>query len=175
MSPYLLIAQVGDFSQTNDDIPFGVFVILILAAICAVVIIGTITGIKHATRERELLHTERLKAIEKGFLLDEADEERRIRKGMFRLAYAIGVAVPIFAIIGATSAVINMELPAGGAAHIMPVFLIWTGAAAIGVAGVASGAWLAQAAVARFSPRRRDSPATSPYPRSYGPETSASA
>jgi hypothetical protein len=53
------------------------------------------------------------------------------------------------------------------------VFLIWTCAASIGVAGVASGAWLAQAAATRFKSARSEQKSAASYPRSYEAETAA--
>jgi len=179
MSAFLLFAQAGGSSVPALDAPQGVFIFLIVAAVMAVPIAGIITGVRYATKEREFQHAERMKALEHGVLLDDIEEERRFRKGVLRLAFALGIVVPVFAVIGATSAVINMEKAAPNMSNNMVVFLVWTGAASVGVAGVASGAWLAQVAIARLSPgaRRNPTPAssttTSPYPRAY--ETSEAA
>jgi hypothetical protein len=110
-----------------------------------------------------------MKALEKGINLDEIEEERRFRRGMMRLAAGIGIVVPICAVGAATGAVTGMG---SGATSIM-VFLIWTCAASIGVAGVASAAWLAQAAATRFKTNRSENRSAAPYPRSYDAETAA--
>jgi hypothetical protein len=163
MSALMLLAQASGPGVSPNDMPLGLMIVLIVAAVMAVPITGIIVGVKYATKERELQHVERLKALEKGFLLDDVEEERRFRKGIMRLAAAIGVAVPICVVGAATGAVTGMER-----AESITVFLIWTGAAAVGVAGVASGAWLAQVAVARLSPgARRSSQATAPIIRPY--------
>ncbi|MEX2138119.1 MAG: hypothetical protein WD894_02575 [Pirellulales bacterium] len=172
MSALLLLAQAVGPGVSPNDMPLGIMIVLIVAAVMAVPITGIIVGVRYATKERELQHAERLKAIEKGIDLDgvesEREEERRFRKGILRLAFAIGVVVPMFAVIGATSAVINMEPPAPNMSNNMVVFLVWTGAASIGVAAVGSGAWLAQGAIARLSPdARRGSQATSTYRGPY--------
>jgi hypothetical protein len=166
MSAFALLGQAE--AVTPNDIPTGVFIFIGIIATAAVAITAIVTGIAHANKIRELEHAERMKALESGIPLDELEEERRFRKGILRLAFAIGVAVPIVAVIGATSAVINVR---PSPTPTMFVFLIWTGAAAIGVAGAASGAWLAQGAIARLSPGSRRgvsaSTGTSPYPRAY--------
>lgn len=154
MSLFLLFAQGGpDVSQ--GGMPTGLVVVLVTAAVMAVPIVAIITGVKHATKERELQHAERLKAIEHGVPLEDIenerrliDDERRFRKGIMRLAAAIGVGVPVCAVGAATGAVTGM----GTAATSMIVFLVWTGAAAVGVAGVAAGAWLANSAIMRLKP-----------------------
>ena len=148
MSLLVLLAQAGDAPHSND-VPPGVFIFIAIIAGGAVAITAIITGINFATKERQLQHAERMKALEQGVPLDDIEEERRFRKGIMRLAAAIGVAVPICAVGSATGAVIAM----GSDATTMVVFLIWTGAASVGVAGVASAAWLAQGAINRLSPR----------------------
>jgi hypothetical protein len=107
----------------------------------------TARGMKHAARDREMRHTERLKAIERGFILEDGDEERQFRKGLLKLAAGLGIAVPMFAVLCAAVAVINTP-PSGISAT--AVFLIWTTAASIGVFGLGSGAWLASATLMRF-------------------------
>jgi hypothetical protein len=168
MSTFALLAQAAEAAPSND-MPTGIMVVLIVAAVMAVPITAIIVGVKHATKERELAHAERMKALEKGINLDEIEEERRFRRGMMRLAFGIGVVVPICAVGAATGAVTGM----GSAATSMIVFLTWTCAAAIGVAGVASGAWLAQAAATRFRGARGENRSAAPYPRSYEAETAA--
>jgi hypothetical protein len=167
MSTFVLLAQVAEAARSNE-MPIGVMVVLIVAAVMAVPITAIIVGVKYATKERELAHAERLKALEKGINLDEIEEERRFRRGMMRLAFGIGVVVPICAVGAATGAVTGM----GSGIPTIMVFLIWTCAASIGVAGVASGAWLAQAAISRFG-RRQESRSAAPYPRSYAADTAA--
>lgn len=163
MSAFVLLAQRG--GPLSGDVSEGVLVLLIVAAVMAVPITGIIMGVKYATKERELQHAERLKAIEKGFHLDEFDEDRRFRKGILWLALVIGGLVPTAAVTAAALAVSDMST---SVVTNMTVFLIWTGAAAVGVAGVASGAWLAQVAIARLSPgSRRSTQTTGPYPRNY--------
>jgi hypothetical protein len=164
MSALLLIAQAGAPGITPDDMPTGVMVVLIVAAVMAVPITAIVTGIKYATRERELAHAERMKALEHGVPLDEIEEERRFRKGVMRLAAGIGVAVPICAVGVATGAVLGL----GNTVATITVFLIWTGAASVGVAGAASGAWLAQGAIARLKPGdRRSLPPKAAYRGGY--------
>ena len=176
MSALFVLAQAGAPGVSSDDMPVGIMVVLIVAAVMAVPITAIILGVKQSSRERELQHAERLKALEKGILLEDVDEERRFRTGIMRLAFGIGIVVPAIAIIGATSAVINMRTFDAPATNTMVVFLIWTGAAAVGVAGVASGAWLAHAAMARLSPgARRDKQATALYSQSYETSEAASA
>jgi hypothetical protein len=168
MSTFALLAQVAEVVRP-DGMSTGVMVVLIVAAVMAVPITAIIVGVKHATKERELAHAERLKALEKGINLDEIEEERRFRRGMMRLAAGIGIVVPICAVGAATGAVTGMGATASG----VMVFLIWTCAASIGVAGVASGAWLAQAAATRFRSDRGENRSAAPYPRSYDAETAA--
>jgi uncharacterized membrane protein YbhN (UPF0104 family) len=148
MSALLILAQASGPGTFSNDMPTGLMVVLIVAAVMAVPITAIINGIKYATRERELAHAERMKALEHGVPLDEIEEERRFRKGIMRLAAGIGVAVPICAVGAATGAVLGL----GNNAPTMFVFLIWTGASTVGVAGAASGAWLAQGAMARLNP-----------------------
>lgn len=163
MSTLILMAQASAPGVSPDDMPVGVMVVMIVTAVMAVPVTAIIVGVKYATKERELQHIERMKALEKGIVLEDVDEERRFRKGIMRLATAIGVVVPICAVGAATGAVTAM-MPVAS----LTVFLIWTGAAAVGVAGVSGGAWLAQGAIARLRPGdRRDRPATSPYARTY--------
>jgi hypothetical protein len=139
-------------------------IVLIVAAVMAVPITAIVTGIKYATKERELAHAERMKALEHGVPLDDIEEERRFRKGIMRLAAAIGVAVPICVVGAATGAVLGL----GNSVATITVFLIWTGAASVGVAGVASGAWLAQGAMMRLGPgSRRSSQASAAYRATY--------
>jgi hypothetical protein len=168
MSTFALLAQVAEAVPSND-MPTGIMVVLIVVAVMAVPITAIIVGVKHATRERELAHAERLKALEKGINLDEVEEERRFRRGMMRLAAGIGIVVPICAVGAATGAVTGMGATASG----VMVFLIWTCAASIGVAGVASGAWLAQAAATRFKGARGENRSAAQYQRSYEAETAA--
>jgi hypothetical protein len=163
MSAFFLIAQAAGPSIGNSDMPLGLMVVLIVAAVMAVPITAIIVGVKYATKERELQHAERMKAIEHGVPLDEIEEERRFRKGIMRLAAGIGVAVPICAVGAATGAVLGM----GNGAPTMVVFLIWTGAASIGVAGAASGAWLAQGAIARLNPGARRNSGMGPIRGGY--------
>jgi hypothetical protein len=167
----LLFAQAGGPDVAAGEMPIGVMVVLIVAAVMAVPITAIVTGVKYATKERELQHTERLKALEHGVPLDDIEEERRFRKGIMRLAAGIGIAVPICAVGSATGAVIGL-----GATSSLVVFLIWTAAGSVGVAGVASGAWLAQGAINRLGPQsRRAGTATSPYPRAYESPQAAAA
>ena len=168
MSTFVLLAQAAE-AVPPGGMSTGVMVVLIVAAVMAVPITAIVVGVKHATKERELAHAERLKALEKGINLDEIEEERRFRRGMMRLAAGIGVVVPICAVGAATGAVTGM----GSGATTVMVFLIWTCAASIGVAGVASGAWLAQAAATRFKGARGESRSSASYPRSYEAETAA--
>jgi hypothetical protein len=164
MSALLILAQASGPGVSANDMPLGIMIVLIVAAVMAVPITAIITGIKYATRERELSHAERMKAIEHGVPLDDIEEERRFRKGIMRLAAGIGVAVPICAVGAATGSVLGL----GNNAATITVFLIWTGAASIGVAGAASGAWLAQGAIARLNPaNRRDAQATTTYRGRY--------
>jgi hypothetical protein len=164
MSALLLFAQAGAPGVIPDDMPTGVMVVLIVAAVMAVPITAIIVGVKYATKERELQHAERMKALEHGVPLDEIEEERRFRKGVMRLAAGIGVAVPICAVGVATGAVLGL----GNSVPTIVVFLIWTGAASVGVAAVASGAWLAQGAMARLKPGTRpNSQGTAVYRGSY--------
>jgi hypothetical protein len=169
----LIFAQAAEANPISGEMPTGIMVVLIVAAVMAVPITAIVTGVKYATKERELQHAERIKALEHGVPLDDIEEERRFRKGIMRLAGGIGVAVPICAVGAATGAVIGM----GGDATSMVVFLIWTAAGSVGVAGVASGAWLAQGAIHRLGPQtRRAGTATSPYPRPYeSPQATATA
>jgi uncharacterized membrane protein YbhN (UPF0104 family) len=164
MSALALFAQAAEATNPND-IPTGVFVFFGIIAVAAVTITAIVTGISHANKIRELQHAERMKALERGIPLDELEEERRFRKGILLLAFGIGVVVPVCAAGAATGAVTGM----GSHATSMIVFLICTGASAVGVTAVASGAWLAQGAITRLSPgsRRSTAPATSPYPRAY--------
>jgi hypothetical protein len=168
MSTLVLLAQAAEAAPPGG-MSTSVMVVLIVAAVMAVPITAIIVGVKHATKERELAHAERLKALEKGINLDEIEEERRFRRGMMRLAAGIGVVVPICAVGAATGAVTGMGATASSAI----VFLIWTSAASIGVAGVASGAWLAQAAATRFKGARGENRGSASYPRSYEAETAA--
>ena len=112
----------------------------------------TIVAMKNAAREREMRHTERLKAIENGLLLDDVDEERRVRRGMLRLAAGLGIGVPAIAVVSAAAALINVP---AFAMSTLSVFLIWTGAASVGLAAVVSGAWLANATLTRLRPAAR--------------------
>jgi hypothetical protein len=170
---FTLLAQAGAAPSSND-VPTGVYVFIAIAGGCAITITAIISGINFATKGRQLQHAERMKALEQGVPLDDIEEERRFRKGIMRLAGGIGVAVPICAVGAATGAVTGM----GSSATTMVVFLVWTAAASVGVAGVASGAWLAQGAMNRLSPRgARGAPnMTSPYPRPYeAPEAAIAA
>jgi hypothetical protein len=164
-----LLAQTSVALRESGDIPNGIFIILAIAAGVAIALTAIVTGIKHATKERELEHVERMKALEQGVPLEQMEEERRFRKGLLRLAFAIGAVVPICAVGSATGAVAGL----GSGVSSTAVFLIWTGAAAVGVAGVASGAWLAQAILGRLAaPSRRTSSAaaagnSAPYPHRF--------
>ena len=126
----------------------------------------TIVAMKNAAREREMRHTERLKAIENGLLLDDVDEERRIRRGMLKLAGGLGIGVPAIALASAAAALINV--PAFSMST-LTVFLIWTGAVSVGLAAVVSGAWLANATLTRLRPTgRQNVGATGQNPLGYG-------
>ncbi len=159
-SALVLLGQAAT-GINHDDIPNGVLVIVAVALTAGVFLTAIVTGIKYASKERELLHIERLKAIDHGILLDAADELRRIRRTTLRLAAAIGVVVPTGAVVGATVAVINME-PANAAG--VTVFLIWSAVAVIGLAAVTSGAWLAQSVVSRLGSASSNDRGTTSYP-----------
>jgi hypothetical protein len=164
MSALLLFAQVVGPGVAPNDMPLGLMIVLIVAAVMAVPVTAIVVGVKYATKERELTHAERMKALEHGVPLDDIEEERRFRKGILRLAAGIGMVVPICSVGGATGAVLGL----GNGVPTMVVFLIWTGASSVGVAGAASGAWLAQGAINRLNPRsRRVDSTTSPYPKPY--------
>jgi hypothetical protein len=172
MSHLTLLAQAANAADPTG-LSMWIFVIIIgIMAVAAVLICAISTGIKYAAKERELQHAERMKALENGLALDEVDDERRLRTGLLRLAFSIGVVVPICAAGSATGALSAMGSSASG----ITVFLICSAAAAVGVAGVASGAWLAMAIMTRFnSTARRTSPtqnsaATSPYRTYEAPE-----
>jgi hypothetical protein len=171
MSTLLLLAQTTEAAPPGTLADSMIFLIIVaIMAGASIAIMAIATGVKHATKERELQHAERMKALEHGVPLDDIEEERRF-KGIMRLAAAIGVAVPICAVGAATGAVTGM----GSNVTTMVVFLIWTGAASVGVAGVASGAWLAQGAISRLSPRGARA-MTTPYPRPYeAPEAATAA
>ena len=161
MSFLPLLAQAA--SPATPDMPQNAFILAIVALGVCIPITAIVMGIRYAMRDREMQHTERLKAIERGFLLDEVEEEQRFRQGIMRLAFGIGIALPAGVVLAAAIGAANMP---GNSS--MNVFLIWTGAASVGIAGVASGAWLANAAITRLRPSSRTSAhETTTYPRGY--------
>ena len=148
-----------------------------LVAVCVgvglVVLTSAFVSLRRSAREREMRHAERLRALEHGLVLDELDEERQIRRGMLKLATGLGIVVPIAAIACAAAAVVNMPTQA---ISTLTVFLIWTGAAAVGLAAVVSGAWLANATLTRLRPENRSSAsASAQYGRVYGRQEAAAA
>jgi hypothetical protein len=134
--------------------------IYLVAFLGGAVLLGlTIASLRSAARDRQMRHAERLKAIENGLILDDLDEERRIRSGMLKLAAGLGILVPLVAVVCAAAAVINMPTQVTSTAA---VFLIWTGAASICVAGIVSGAWLANATMTRLRPGGQSSVRSTP-------------
>jgi hypothetical protein len=145
----LLFAQEGAASLGSRMDPSAIVITFCIAG--AVVAVGcTYFGCKHASKQRELEHIERLKAIEMGQDPDARDEEKKYRNGVFWISFWIGFFVPLVAVAGATAATKEAQLSS------FTLFAVWSAATAIGVAGVASAAWLMHSCGARlgFIPKR---------------------
>jgi hypothetical protein len=144
----LLFAQQGATSGSRMD-PSAIVMTFCIAG--AFIAVGcTYFGCKHASKQRELEHIERLKAIEMGQDPDARDEEKKYRNGVFWISFWIGLFVPLVAMAGATAATMEAQLSS------FTLFGVWSAATAIGVAGVASAAWLMHSCGARLGliPRR---------------------
>jgi hypothetical protein len=145
----LLFAQEGSALSGNRPDP-GLIIIAFFTAGAVIAVGCTYFGCKHASKQRELEHIERLKAIEMGQDPDARDEEKKYRNGVFWISFWIGLFVPLVAMAGATAATMEAELSP------FTLFAVWSAATAIGVSGVASAAWLMHSCGARlgFSPKR---------------------
>ncbi len=139
----LLFAQAG--SALSGDRPDPALIVIAFC-VCGAIIADCCTyfGCKHASKQRELEHAERIKAIEMGQDPDAHDEEKKYRNGVFWISWWIGFLTPLAAIAGATAATKEAELSA------FTLFAVWSAATVIGVAGVASAAWLMHSCGARL-------------------------
>jgi hypothetical protein len=149
LTQLLLFAQEGSPFAGNRPDPALIVITFCIAG--AVIAVGcTYFGCKHASKQRELEHIERLKAIEMGQDPDAHDEEKKYRNGVFWISFWIGFFVPLVATAGATAATMEANLSS------FTLFAIWSAVAVIGVAGVASAAWLMHSCGARlgFNPKR---------------------
>jgi hypothetical protein len=138
----LFFAQQG--APSGDRMDPAVVVIAACSAGAFIAVGCTYFGCKHASKQRELEHIERLKAIEMGQDPDARDEEKKYRNGVFWISFWIGLFVPLVAMAGATAATMEAELSS------FTLFAVWSAATAIGVAGVASAAWLMHSCGARL-------------------------
>ncbi len=105
----LLFAQEGSGFAGNRPDPA---LIVIAFCVCgAIIAVGcTYFGCKHASKQRELEHVERIKAIEMGQDPDARDDEKKYRNGVFWISFWIGFIVPLVAIGGATAATKEADL-----------------------------------------------------------------
>lgn len=104
-------------------------IIPIVAMAIPIVIVPVALGMKHARRERELEHAERMRALELGRTLPQ--DESWWSPG--RLGLVIGLSVPISVFFCAALATMS------GGFH----DVIWVAAAVVGVTGVVCGSRLA--------------------------------
>lgn len=134
-----------------------VFVSLIgLAALAIVVGLPVWLGIRYAWREREMEHTERMKAMELGLTLPK--DQPWTTPG--RLSAAIGAGVPIGAFFLAF-------IDSQGNHHSAEA--AWVAAGFVGVAGVIAGTILATRLAAPGAPSRQDGMVAKPD-SAYDPE-----
>ncbi len=141
-SGVLLFAQAGSPDLIGSSPHATIMVLGILALAGAIVW----WGIRHAAQMRQFEHAERMQALEAGRQLPEEitdNPDERFRRGAFWIAVLIGGLVPLAAVIAAGMCMIEVRAAIENSWF---VFVIWSGAAAIAVAGVVSAAWLMLAA-----------------------------
>lgn len=134
----MLFAQesVDAISQTFSLIPL--VALLVVAAVGALLILVIVLSLRHLRFTREKLHAERLKMIEAGYPLEEAESTKRRQQYMhnaFWISFWMVALVPSAAFSAAATATDRREL----AGYIIA---IWIGASAASVAAVVCAAVL---------------------------------
>jgi len=112
--------------------------ILVPAALCALIVLFIVLLIRHLRFTRETLHAERLKMIEAGYPLEEAESTKRRQQYMhnaFWISFWMVFLVPSAAFSAAATATDRREL----AGYIIA---IWIGASAASIAAVVCAAVL---------------------------------
>ena len=107
---------------------------LTFAGIALLVIAIVWMSLRHVRKQREILHLERMKALEVGQSPTFFDPDKQHSKQLhntFYIAFWIGGAVPISAVSGAT-----YVMTEAGSQPTGIILAVWISAAAIGVAGV---------------------------------------
>jgi hypothetical protein len=121
-SPIFLLGQV-DAGIRGAAPTWAVIAALVLAGISLLVLAPTVLGLRHARRQRELEHTERMRALELGHPLPGSEPTAQQSPGLL-----IGLWVPISAL---------------GIAFVAQQHEAWVAAGMVGVAGVICGTILA--------------------------------
>lgn len=134
----MLFAQesADAISQTFSLVPL--VALLVVAVLGALLILVIVLSLRHFRFTREKLHDERLKMIEAGYPLEEAESTKRRQKYMhnaFWISFWMVALVPSAAFSAAATATERSEL----AGYIIA---IWIGASAASVAAVICAAIL---------------------------------
>ena len=89
--------------------PFGFLFLLI-----PILLFGLTVGwfvVRAVRHDRDLAHQERLRAIEQGMSPASLESERKYHHNVFWIAFWIGAAVPVAAILTVANTVMRLELP----------------------------------------------------------------
>jgi hypothetical protein len=96
-----------------SELPVGFWVVLAVAAVLLVMLILAALVVWHLRRNRQLLHLERIKAIDAGqtasFYPPDRSKQRYIHN-TFWIAFWVGAVVPVAAVITAASATSSQGL-----------------------------------------------------------------
>ena len=134
----MLFAQesVDAISQTFSLMPL--IGLIVATAVCALTILFIVLFLRHLRFTREKLHAERLKMIEAGYPLEEAESTKRRQQYMhnaFWISFWMVFLVPSAAFFAAATATDRREL----AGYLIA---IWIGASAASIATVVCAAVL---------------------------------
>ena len=133
----LFAQEVADAPNLSIDYTLWI-AILVPAALCALLVLFIVLLIRHLRFTREKLHTERLKMIEAGYPLEEAESTKRRQQYMhnaFWISFWMVFLVPSAAFSAAATATDRRELEGYTIA-------IWISASAASVAAVVCAAVL---------------------------------
>jgi hypothetical protein len=120
--PAFILGQI-DAGIRGRGPTWEVIAALVLAGISLLVVVPTVLGLRHARRQRELEHAERMRALELGHPLPGSEPSAQHSPALM-----IGLWVPISAL---------------GIAFVAQQHEAWIAAALVGVAGVVCGTVLA--------------------------------
>ena len=133
----LFAQEVADAPNLSIDYTLWI-AILVPAAFCALLVLFIVLLLRHLRFTREKLHAERLKMIDAGYPLEEAESTKRRQQYMhnaFWISFWMVFLVPSAAFFAAATATDRREL----AGYIIA---IWIGASAASIAAVVCAAVL---------------------------------